>query len=498
QIAITGRSFLGVTNVQLGALAISNFKIQGTNGTNITFTVPTNAPTSGKITVESSGNLAVTAQNFLLLPNIISLSAPGAATGKSITITGTGLSGASKVTFGGVQATPSTVTATSITVTVPSTAVSGPITVTTPNGTDTDTNTFYIAPRVSSFSPGSGLPGQNVTLSGLNFTGATSVAFSNAVATVFTVPNNSTIQVTIPANAKNGPITVTNPGGSASSTLNFIVLVPPPKITGFTPSLGSPGTEVTISGTNFNTAKGVSFNGLAARSFAIQSDTQITAVVPNNATTGPISVTGTGGTATSASNFVVGTTADLAVQISADPSDPISNDDMVVNFTISNQGPLPASNVSGTFSGSRYTTLSQVTVPIGTYTMSPTNAVLSLGDLAAGASVLGQFKLHVNTNALFQLSLSASSQTPDSNSTNNVQVLSLQSNPIALSLYNPFGNSVHVSWPMVSSGYVLERTVRLAPPQWTAVPDQPESDGLHYFVNLTIPTNTVFFRLRKP
>ncbi len=79
---------------------------------------------------------------------------------------------------------------------------------------------------------------------------------------------------------------------------------PPPIILGFSPASGAAGTNVIITGTNFDSASAVTFNGLSA-SFTFNSTTQITATVPPNATTGPISVTTPGGTALSGSNFAV-------------------------------------------------------------------------------------------------------------------------------------------------------------------------------------------------
>jgi IPT/TIG domain len=60
---------------------------------------------------------------------------------------------------------------------------------------------------------------------------------------------------------------------------------------------------VTINGTNFTGATSVAFNGTSA-SFTVVSSTQISAT-PFGATTGPISVTTPGGTATSSSSFRV-------------------------------------------------------------------------------------------------------------------------------------------------------------------------------------------------
>ncbi|MFN7986789.1 MAG: kelch repeat-containing protein [Thermoanaerobaculia bacterium] len=75
-------------------------------------------------------------------------------------------------------------------------------------------------------------------------------------------------------------------------------------VTGFTPASGPVGTPVSIAGQGLAGATAVTFNGVAA-SFAVGSDTQITATVPAGATTGPIAVTGPGGTSKSASSFVV-------------------------------------------------------------------------------------------------------------------------------------------------------------------------------------------------
>ncbi len=83
-----------------------------------------------------------------------------------------------------------------------------------------------------------------------------------------------------------------------------------PTVTSFTPTSGPVGTSVNITGTNFTGATAVKFNGFSATSFTVTSSTQITgAIVPNNATTGPISVTTPSGTGTSTTNFTVTTSA---------------------------------------------------------------------------------------------------------------------------------------------------------------------------------------------
>jgi hypothetical protein len=79
---------------------------------------------------------------------------------------------------------------------------------------------------------------------------------------------------------------------------------PPPTITSFAPTIGDVGDSVVITGTKFLGTSAVEFNGVSA-TFTEDSDTQITATVPAEATTGPITVTATDGTATSATDFTV-------------------------------------------------------------------------------------------------------------------------------------------------------------------------------------------------
>ncbi|MBA5871001.1 MAG: hypothetical protein GDA68_13550 [Nitrospira sp. CR2.1] len=97
-------------------------------------------------------------------------------------------------------------------------------------------------------------------------------------------------------------VTVTLNGGSAASQVT--VSPPPPTITGLTPSSGQPGTQVTLTGTNFVNVQTVAFNGVTA-TFTVTDATTVVAVVPPGGTTGPIAVQTLAGTATSATPFTV-------------------------------------------------------------------------------------------------------------------------------------------------------------------------------------------------
>jgi hypothetical protein len=62
---------------------------------------------------------------------------------------------------------------------------------------------------------------------------------------------------------------------------------------------------VTITGTSFTGTKKVTFGGVKATSFTVDSDTQVTATVPTGAKTGHIAITTPGGTAVSKNIFTV-------------------------------------------------------------------------------------------------------------------------------------------------------------------------------------------------
>ena len=103
--------------------------------------------------------------------------------------------------------------------------------------------------------------------------------------------------------------------GNASAPSSVTMAKGVPTLTGFSPAGGPVGTAVTLGGAGLSLATAVAFNGSAAQ-FTVDSDTQITATVPAAATSGPISVTTPGGTATSAKIFsVTPPTAKLALKL---------------------------------------------------------------------------------------------------------------------------------------------------------------------------------------
>ncbi|MBI4490136.1 MAG: IPT/TIG domain-containing protein [Deltaproteobacteria bacterium] len=161
------------------------------------------------------------------------------------------------------------------------------------------------------FSPGTGQVGTSVTISGTGFSPTASentVTFNGAVATV-TSATATQIVTSVPSGATTGPIAVTTPAGSATSSSAFTVTGSSgaPTITGFTPSIGTPGAAVTISGTNFETAPGnnkVKFN-VAYTGVSSATTAAIATNVPSGTGSGRISVSTPSGKATSSADFFI-------------------------------------------------------------------------------------------------------------------------------------------------------------------------------------------------
>jgi uncharacterized repeat protein (TIGR03803 family) len=148
----------------------------------------------------------------------------------------------------------------------------------------------------------SGIVGANVAILGTDLSGTTGVTFNGAAAT-FTVVSGSEIIATIPAGATTGEIAVTTPSGVLSSNVAFRVT---PQILSFSPTSGAVGTSVTITGQSLSGARALSFGGVLAVSFKVNSYTQITATVPNGAKTGVIGIqTAGGGYGQSTASFTV-------------------------------------------------------------------------------------------------------------------------------------------------------------------------------------------------
>jgi len=97
------------------------------------------------------------------------------------------------------------------------------------------TGVVFDPPVITSFTPASGPIDTKVTITGDNFNGASLVTFNGVVASNFTIDSNTQLRADVPAGASSGVISLTTPGGTATSAGEFIITAPPP-VTTFTPT----------------------------------------------------------------------------------------------------------------------------------------------------------------------------------------------------------------------------------------------------------------------
>ena len=164
------------------------------------------------------------------------------------------------------------------------------------------------APTITTVSPASGplAAGTAFTITGTNFTGATSVRVNGVAATSVVVVSATYITAKTPAGTAGArSVAVTTVGGTATLESGF-TYVAKPTIASISPKSGptSGDTEITITGTKFNADATVKVNGVAATSVVVVSATSITAVTPSGtAGAKSVAVTIAGGTATKAKAF---------------------------------------------------------------------------------------------------------------------------------------------------------------------------------------------------
>jgi hypothetical protein len=228
-------------------------------------------------------------------PTITSFTPTSGGLGQTVSISGSGFTGANAVSFGGVAVSGFTIVSDNQIIAIVGHGASGSVQVTNPSGTASLAGFRFIEiPVISSFTPTSDPKAATVTIRGSGFTGASSVTFGGVPAMTFTVVSDSVISAIVGAGAS-GDVLVTGPGGTAD--LAGFQFLAPPSIRSFTPASGGQGSTVTITGAGFVSAASVTFGGVGASAFTIVSDSMISAIVDSGAS-GSVVVSSPYGTAT--------------------------------------------------------------------------------------------------------------------------------------------------------------------------------------------------------
>ncbi|HEY9509165.1 MAG TPA: IPT/TIG domain-containing protein [Verrucomicrobiae bacterium] len=494
-VVIKGTNFLGAYAVRFNP-GFTNFSpdFEVVDNNTIHVTIPIGAMT-GKFEIDTPAGPVFSTSNFVVQPLITGFTPHKGQPGTNVTIFGENLLGATNVLFGSIKAgQPTGISYSQLTTKVPAGATNCFLTVQTPNGSFTISERFYLPPVIASFTPTFGPEGSTVKIVGTNFLDASAVTFNGQPATDFTVTNNETISAVIPPGVITGPISITTPYGTVTSDGNHL-FYGLPIITGFTPLHGLPGTNVTILGTNFLGTTAVHFNGSNAN-FTLGTNGVLTAIVPTNATSGPISVTTLAGTTESAQPFTLDYSSDVAVTIAA-PQTVLLGNDFTYVITITNSGPYAAPALTLTNWLPGQVTLKSASKTQGTLNTSGNPITGDLGTIPASGKVTVTLTVTPHEATTLSDTAAVASAFPDPNPTNNLTSVNTTIYVVPTLNLQIANGQVRLAWSVNLSGFVLQSSDNLSSSNsWENVAAEPQFDGDQKVVTETLGAGPKFYRLK--
>ena len=267
-VLISGTNLAGATAVDFGSTpAAAIFPMYfGAAGTQIWALAPAGAAGAVDVTVSTAGGISQTSSadqfSYMAVTGLSPAAGPLAG-GTTVTITGTGFTGATAVNFGTTAAISFTISsATQIIAKSPGeSAGTVDVTVVSPGGVSAvslaNQFTYMAAPAVTGLATATGpaAGGTSVMITGTGFTAATAVNFGAVAASKWSILSATQMEATSPGGTGMVNVTVVTPGGtSAVSSANQFTYEPPPvnKLTASDGAafdeFGYPGCGVSISG----------------------------------------------------------------------------------------------------------------------------------------------------------------------------------------------------------------------------------------------------------
>lgn len=260
----TGLTAPGVPAVRFGTTPAARVEVvAGSGGTKLRVAAPAHGPGAADVTVSTpGGSSAPKGFRYVLAPRIDRLDPlVGPPAGGPVTIFGTGLAGATSVTFDGAAADLGAGTDETLAVTAPAhPAGTVPVIVRTPVGPSEPVPfTYAPVPVATEVVPTAGpLTGGEVEIRGHDLAGATAVVLGETTVTPLGTPTDTAIRLVLPpAPAGAVQLVVRGPGGE-SRPLSFRYL-PAPTITRISPTVADVDDTVTLYGTNFADVDAVTF-----------------------------------------------------------------------------------------------------------------------------------------------------------------------------------------------------------------------------------------------
>jgi hypothetical protein len=149
-------------------------------------------------------------------------------------------------------------------------------------------NLTMIDPVFTSFTPTSGKPNTDITITGTDLDLVVDVIFTGDISGTIGTRTATQMAVTIPVGAGTGKITmVARNGTTVQSAIDLTVESNLPDFTSFSEPKGTPGQILTLNGTNMLLIKELIFpGGIYATAYGVKTDTQVEVYVPANVASG--------------------------------------------------------------------------------------------------------------------------------------------------------------------------------------------------------------------
>jgi RHS repeat-associated protein len=231
---------------------------------------------------------------------------------------------------------------------------------------------IVLPPRITGFTPASGRAVDTVMIEGGRFDGRSpdrnlvrftrsAQAGGGTTQAQVTMATRAHLAVIVPADATSGLVTVQTEGGTATSPIPFVV-TSGPMIADFNPKSAPVGTLVNVTGTNLappaGTAAQVILNkqggGMITAPVSSAAATNLSFVIPTEATTGPITVTIGGQSATSLATLTIVSSSDFGLTVAPAAADLIQGQSVAYTISLSSNSAfnqLADLNVTGLPSG---------------------------------------------------------------------------------------------------------------------------------------------------
>lgn len=287
RITITGYNFRDVYSVTIGGVSVSSYTV--VSPTSITAILGKGA--SGNVVVTTYSGIGSKSGFTYIPPPLLAAVSPSVAkAGDIVTLSGSGFRDVTSVSFGGIAATSFTIISPTQIKAVVNSGAAGFVMVSSPAGTSSLPG-FTMIPLINNFTPDSGTNGTVLSLTGTGLSNVKEITVGGIPVRSFTINSAISITAIVAANSQ-GVVKVSAPGGSSAlpGTFNYFSA---PVIRSFAPLTGPVGTEVTITGKNFDpvAAQNTVYIGLTKVPVINASATTLKIKVPAGISYEPIAVT---------------------------------------------------------------------------------------------------------------------------------------------------------------------------------------------------------------